>query len=98
MIGSAQASNGAFRRIAAVSVCFLLLYFAAGGSFLHQHKGGPDPVCHVCQSLHAPALAASWQALVSYPELTGWHSAKPLQLAALDEFCFLPSGRAPPLS
>lgn len=98
MGNKARTSVGALRRISAAAVCLVLLYFAAGGSFLHEHKSGPDPVCHVCQSLHAPALAASWQALVSYPELTGWHTVQPVQLASLDEFRFLPSGRAPPLS
>jgi hypothetical protein len=84
------------RRIAATVVCLALLYFAAGGSFLHEHKGGPETVCHVCQSLHAPALTAASNTLVSYPEVTGWHVAPPMQLAVLDEFRLYPSGRAPP--
>jgi hypothetical protein len=98
MSSRARFSIGFFRRAAAATVCLALLYFAAGGSFLHQHKSGPETVCHVCQSLHAPALAASSQTVVSYPELTGWHTARPVLLATLDEFSFLPSGRAPPLA
>jgi len=84
------------RRIAAAVVCLALLYFAAGGSFLHEHKSGPETVCHVCQSLHAPALTAASNSLVSHPQVTGWHVAPPIQLAVLDEFRLYPSGRAPP--
>jgi hypothetical protein len=83
-------------RTAAALVCLALLYFAAGGSFLHDHKSGPETVCHVCQLLHAPALAASPGGPALYPELGGWHLARPVALAAMDEFCFHPSGRAPP--
>ena len=36
-------------RTAAAAVCLALLYFAAGGSFLHDHKSGPETVCYVCQ-------------------------------------------------
>jgi hypothetical protein len=86
------------RRIAAAAVCLALLYFAAGGSFLHQHNSGPETVCHVCQSLHAPALTVFSTGLAFSPEISGWHVVRPIQLTALDEFCFHPSGRAPPVA
>jgi len=41
----------------AILACVALLYFAAGGSFLHEHTNGPDTACHVCQALHHAALA-----------------------------------------
>jgi hypothetical protein len=84
------------RRIAAAAVCLALLYFAAGGSLLHEHKSGPETVCHVCQSLHAPALAVSANGLAVLPELAGWHVPRPVAVAAINEFSFHPSGRAPP--
>ena len=84
-------------RLAAAAICLALLYFAAGGSFLHDHKSGPETVCHVCQSMHAPALAVSSGGIVLYPELRGWYVARPVVLAATDEFSLHPSGRAPPL-
>jgi hypothetical protein len=84
------------RRYAAALVCLALFYFAAGGSFLHRHSTGQDPVCHVCQSLHAPALAASAGSVVTAPEITGWHDARPIQTAALNEVSLHHAGRAPP--
>jgi len=89
-------SARALRRCAAALVCLALFYFAVGGSFLHQHRSGQDPVCHVCQSLHAPALAASAGVVVAAPEITGWHDARPIQAAALNEVSLHHSGRAPP--
>src|SRR5262245_20996340 len=86
----------AFRSSVAVAVCLALLYFAAGGSFLHQHTPGQDPVCHLCQSLHAPALATTAGLLVATPEIAGWHDARPIRETALNEFSLHPSGRAPP--
>src|SRR6266481_2040029 len=47
------------KRALAILGCVALLYFAAGGVFAHQHTGGPETACHVCQSLHVPALAAA---------------------------------------
>lgn len=97
MEGTAKSLNATtVRRLAAAVVCLALLYFAAGGSFLHEHKSGPETVCHVCQSLHAPALTAASNTLVSHPQVTGWHVVQPMQLAVLDEFRLYPSGRAPP--
>jgi hypothetical protein len=84
------------RRIGATLICLALLYFAGGGSFLHQHHGAPDTVCHVCQSLHAPALAVIFNGIASAPQISGWHDSRPVLKVALDEFLVLRAGRAPP--
>jgi len=89
-------SSRELRRCAAALVCLALFYFAAGGSFLHQHSTRQDPVCHVCQSLHAPALAASAGMVVLAPEITGWHDARPIQANTLNEVLLHHPGRAPP--
>jgi len=84
------------RRYGALLICLALFYFAAGGSSLHQHRAGQDPVCHVCQSLHAPALVAFAGVVVAAPEMTGWHDACPIQATALNEVSLQHAGRAPP--
>jgi hypothetical protein len=88
--------NVPWRRASAMLICLALLYFAGGGSFLHQHHGAPDTVCHVCQSLHAPALTVTFRGIASAPQISGWHDSRPVVIAALDEFSVLRSGRAPP--
>jgi len=85
-----------FRSCLAIAVCLALLYFAAGGSLLHRHTGGQETVCHVCQSLHAPALAISSGLLVPAPEVSDWYQARPIQAAALNEVSLHHAGRAPP--
>ena len=84
------------RRFGAMLICLALLYFAGGGSFLHHHNGAPDTVCHVCQSLHAPTLAVTFNGIASAPQISGWHESGPIFAAALDEVSLLRSGRAPP--
>jgi hypothetical protein len=84
------------RHTLALLACAALLFFATGGSLLHQHPNGPDAACHVCQSLHAPALTASFSGIASTPQITGWHDSRPEITAALDEVSLLRSGRAPP--
>jgi hypothetical protein len=84
-----------FRSWVAFAVCLALLYFAAGGNFLHQHRAGQDSVCHICQSLHAPALATAGLAMAG-PEIAGWHDARPIQPWALYEISLDYPGRAPP--
>ena len=83
-------------RIGAALLCLALLYFAGGGSFLHHHSGAPDAVCHVCQSLHAPALTVTFSGIASAPQITGWHDSRLAFTAVLDEVSLLRSGRAPP--
>jgi len=84
------------RRIAAAMLCLALMYFAGGGGFLHQHNGAPDTTCHVCQSLHAPALTVSFSGIASAPQISGWHDTGSVFTAALDEVSVRRSGRAPP--
>jgi hypothetical protein len=66
------------RRAMALLGCAVLLFFAAGGTFLHHHQGGPETACHVCQTLHMPALAAASLDLVTAPEPITWYSSLPL--------------------
>jgi hypothetical protein len=88
--------NVPWRRASAMLICLALLYFASGGSFLHQHHGAPDTVCHVCQSLHAPVLTVTFSGIASAPQISGWHNSRPVFEVALDEVSLLRSGRAPP--
>jgi hypothetical protein len=91
-----RSGQNSLRRYGALLICLALFYFSAGGSFLHQHRAGQDPVCHVCQSLHAPALAASVSLAFAAPEITGWHNARPMQAVARNEVSLHHAGRAPP--
>jgi hypothetical protein len=84
------------QRTLAILACAALLYFAAGGSFLHQHTKGPDAACHVCQALHMPTLAAAPLDLVSTPKLVTWYSSLLLHAAPSDSFALHRAGRAPP--
>jgi hypothetical protein len=91
-------SGGAFaRRALAVLACVVLLYFAAG-SLLHQHTGGPDTVCHICQALHLPVLASASLDLVATPELVARYSSLPQHVAPSDSFSLHRASRAPPLA
>jgi len=96
MAARKNSSGMRLRRISAALLCLALFYFAGGGSFLHEHNGGPDTVCHVCQSLHAPVLTATFSGIASAPQISGWHDSRPVFTAALDEVSLLRSGRAPP--
>jgi hypothetical protein len=84
------------RRAMALLGCAVLLFFAAGGTFLHHHQGGPETACHVCQTLHMPALAAASLDLVTAPEPITWYSSLPLHAAPDDSFAFHRASRAPP--
>lgn len=84
------------RRAVAVLACAVLLYFAAGGSLLHQHKSGPETACHVCQSLHLPVLAAAALDLVAAPELIARYSSLPQHAAPSNSFSLHRASRAPP--
>ena len=84
------------QRALAILACAALLYFAAGGSFLHEHAKGPDKACHVCQALHLPTLAPAPLDLVSTPELVTWYASLPLRAAPSDSFVLHRAGRAPP--
>jgi hypothetical protein len=96
MAARENSSGVRLRRIGAALLCLVLLYFAGGGSFLHEHHGAPETVCHVCQSLHAPVLTIAFSGIASAPQISGWHDSRPVFKAALDEVSLLRSGRAPP--
>jgi hypothetical protein len=86
-----------FRKHAlAILGCLALLYFAGGGAFAHQHIGGPETACHVCQSLHVPALAAAALDLILEARQVAWHAVLPVNASPLDSFSFHRASRAPP--
>jgi hypothetical protein len=80
----------------ALLACAALLFFAAGGSLFHQHTNGPDTVCHICQTLHMPALAAARLDLVSTPQIITRYSSLPQHAAPSNSFSLHRAGRAPP--
>jgi len=84
------------RRALAILGCIALLYFAGGGAFVHQHNGGPDTACHVCQSLHVPALAAASLNLIPEAGQIAAHAVFPDNIAPLDSFALHRASRAPP--
>ena len=84
------------RRALAVLACAALLFFAAGGSFLHKHTNGPDTACHICQALHVPALAAARLDLVSALQIISWYSSLPQHVTPRNSFSLHHAGRAPP--
>ena len=88
--------QGNARRALAVLGCVVLLYFAAGGTFLHEHTGGPDTTCHVCQALHMPALAAAPVKLVPEAQHIAWHASLPENAVPSDSFALHRASRAPP--
>jgi hypothetical protein len=85
------------RRTLALLAGLALFYFAAGGAYLHEHKDGRgDTPCHVCQSLHVPALAAASADPIAVPELVFWYSSQPAHAAPSEAFSIHHAGRAPP--
>jgi hypothetical protein len=86
------------RRALAILGCVALLYFAAGGALLHHHTGGPDTACHVCQSLHVPALASAPLALLAQNQQIAWQTAPAQNASPLDSFGLHRASRAPPAS
>jgi hypothetical protein len=80
----------------ALLACAALLYFAAGGTLLHQHAAGPDNACHVCQSLHMPALAPADLAPITEPEFLSWYSSQREHAAPCESFDLHRASRAPP--
>jgi hypothetical protein len=86
------------KRALAMLGCVALLYFAAGGTFAHQHTSGPETACHVCQSLHVPALAAACQDLIPEARQVAWHAVVPENQSPLDSFSLHRASRAPPVA
>jgi hypothetical protein len=81
----------------AMLACAALLFFAAGGSLLHEHGHGPDTACHVCQALHMPALAAARLNLSPVLEMVAWYSSLPRHLVLREPFSLHRASRAPPI-
>jgi hypothetical protein len=84
------------KRALGILGCVALLYFAAGGVFAHEHPGGPDTACHVCQSLHVPALVAAPLDLIPEARQVAWHAALPDNVSPLDSFALHRASRGPP--
>jgi len=84
------------QRALAVFACAVLLYFATGGSLLHQHTGGNETPCHICQSLHVPVLAAAPLDLVSAPGLFARFASLPQHISPSNSFSLHRASRAPP--
>ena len=87
---------GLGRRAIALVACAGLLFLASGGAGLHQHSGGPDNACHICQALHMPALTAARLSLSSTPVILAWYSSVPKHTAPSDSFALHRASRAPP--
>jgi hypothetical protein len=85
-------------RALAILGCIALLYFAAGGAYVHQHTGGPETACHVCQSLHVPALAVASLDLIPEAQQVAWHAVLPESISPLDSFSLHRASRAPPVA
>jgi hypothetical protein len=83
-------------RALALLACSALLYFAAGGSLFHQHTNGSEIACHICQTLHMPALAAAALGLVAAPELIARLSSLPRHVAPSNSVSLHRASRAPP--
>jgi hypothetical protein len=86
------------RRALAVLGCVALLYFAAGGTLLHHHTGGPDTACHICQALHMPALAAAPLDLIPEAREVARHAALPDSATPQDSFALHRASRGPPFA
>jgi hypothetical protein len=84
------------RRATALLGCAVLIFFAAGGTFLHHHQGGPDTACHICQTLHMPALAVASPRLNHTLAPLAWYFSLPLRAAPQDSFALHRASRAPP--
>jgi len=96
MAVSRNSGHRKLQLVGAALICLALLYFAGGGSLLHQHHGGPDTVCQVCQALHTPGLTTALSGIACAPQISGWHALRPVFASTLDEVSLLRSGRAPP--
>jgi hypothetical protein len=83
-------------RALALLACAALLFFAAGGALFHQHTSGPDTVCHICQALHMPALAAARLDLAGTTPIVARYASLPQHVAPSDSFSLHRAGRAPP--
>src|SRR5580704_10952784 len=91
------ASRRLFARSAlALLGCVLLLYVATGFAFLHPHNNGSETTCHVCQVLHAPALAVTRLNLVPEAQQVARKTSPPEHAAPSSPFALHRASRAPP--
>jgi len=84
------------RRLLVMVACAALLYFAAGGALLHEHADGHENACHVCQALHAPALAPAALNFAAAPVVVTRYTAPVQNVLPNHDFSLLRAGRAPP--
>jgi hypothetical protein len=89
-------SSLTLKRAIALAACAVLLYYAVGGAYLHQHKIGDETPCHICHTLQTPTLAASPQALLSAPLFIAWNLPPAENVAPTAVFSPQYAGRAPP--
>jgi hypothetical protein len=86
------------RQVLAILGCVVLLYVISGLAFLHHHTQGPETTCHVCQVLHAPALAYSPNHLIPAAHQVARHSST-LELFNAENFVASHrTPRAPPVA
>lgn len=83
-------------RSLALLACASLLFFALGGTLFHQHSNTPETACHLCQSLHMPALASASLPLVSAPELIARYLSPSGLMSPSDSVSLHRASRAPP--
>jgi hypothetical protein len=95
---AAQFGRNRWQRALAVLSCLTLLYFAAGGVFIHQHTGGPETVCPVCQALHMPALAAAPFTLLPEVRQVSAQAAPAAIALPFEPFASARASRAPPIA
>src|ERR1700693_1149640 len=76
--------------------CVLLLYVATGFAFLHPHHNCPETTCHVCQVLHAPALAVARLNLVPEAQQVARNSSLPENATPASPCALHRASRAPP--
>ena len=88
--------QGSLRRALAILGCLVILYFASGGIFLHEHTSGPETVCPVCHALHAPALAVAPVHLIVVAQQIAWQASPPEPTPPTESVSLYRASRAPP--
>jgi len=91
---SILAHRNAQRALAVVS-CAVLLCFVAG-TFVHEHKSGPETACSICQALHMPGITGAPLGLIAEPQPIAWQDSVSPHTAPTDSFHLRAASRAPP--
>ena len=86
------------RRLLAVAACVALLCFVVGDGLFHDHTGGTDTTCPVCQLLHLPMLVPAALHFDATPQLITQYSSLPRQIAPSDPSFLHHASRAPPIA